>query len=36
VMLEHASTIKRPVVDWGQGRITVGFEPEAWPPAAAR
>lgn len=30
VMLQHASTIKRPVVDWGRGRITVGFEPEAW------
>jgi arsenate reductase len=34
VMLQHASTIKRPVVDWGAGRVTVGFEPEAW--AAAR
>lgn len=30
VMLQHASTIKRPVVDWGGGRISVGFEPEAW------
>ncbi len=30
VMLQHASTIKRPVVDWGAGRITVGFEPDAW------
>ena len=30
VMLEHASTIKRPVVDWGGGRITVGFDPQAW------
>ena len=31
VMLQHASTIKRPVVDWGAGRISVGFEPERWP-----
>lgn len=30
VMLEHASTIKRPVVDWGAAGITVGFEPDAW------
>jgi arsenate reductase len=30
VMLQHVSTIKRPVVDWGAGRVTVGFEPEAW------
>lgn len=30
VMLAHASTIKRPVVDWGDGRITVGFDAEAW------
>jgi Spx/MgsR family transcriptional regulator len=30
VMLAHASTIKRPVVDWGKGRITVGFDAEDW------
>ena len=30
VMLQHASTIKRPVVDWGAGRITVGFDPQVW------
>ena len=30
VMLQHVSTIKRPVVDWGGGRITVGFDPQAW------
>lgn len=30
VMLAHASTIKRPVVDWGGGGITVGFDPEDW------
>lgn len=32
VMLAHASTIKRPVVEWGPGRITVGFDAAAWPP----
>lgn len=31
VMLSHPSTIKRPVVDWGAGRITVGFDPDQWP-----
>lgn len=30
LMLQHASTIKRPVVDWGGGRYSVGFEPAAW------
>lgn len=30
VMLAHASTIKRPVVDWGDGGITVGFDAEDW------
>ena len=30
VMQEHASTIKRPVVEWTDGRITVGFKPEEW------
>ncbi|MEN9630934.1 MAG: Regulatory protein Spx [Pseudomonadota bacterium] len=30
VMLQHASVIKRPVVDWGAGRITVGFDADAW------
>jgi Spx/MgsR family transcriptional regulator len=34
VMLAHASTIKRPVVDWGGGRITVGFDAEAWASSA--
>jgi Spx/MgsR family transcriptional regulator len=30
VMLQHASTIKRPVVDWGEGRVTVGFDAGDW------
>ncbi len=29
VMQAHASTIKRPVVEWGTA-TTVGFSPEAW------
>ena len=31
VMQEHASTIKRPVIAWPSGKITVGFTPEQWP-----
>jgi arsenate reductase len=31
VLLEHASAIKRPVIAWPSGRITVGFVPEQWP-----
>jgi arsenate reductase (glutaredoxin) len=30
VMLAQPSTIKRPVVEWPGGRITVGFDPKAW------
>jgi Spx/MgsR family transcriptional regulator len=30
LMREQPSVIKRPVVDWGRGRITVGFAPEVW------
>ena len=30
VMLAHASVIKRPVVEWPDGRITVGFDPAKW------
>jgi arsenate reductase len=30
-MLEHASTIKRPVITWPSGQVTVGFSPEQWP-----
>ncbi len=30
LLLAHASVIKRPVVEWSDGRITVGFDPVAW------
>jgi arsenate reductase (glutaredoxin) len=30
VMVVHASTIKRPVVEWADGAITVGFDGEDW------
>ncbi len=30
LMLEVPSVIKRPVVEWDDGRITVGFDAEAW------
>ena len=30
VMQEHASTIKRPVVEWADGTITVGFKADDW------
>ncbi|CAN5872574.1 ArsC family reductase [soil metagenome] len=30
VMLAQASVIKRPVVDWGDGRLTVGFDAAEW------
>jgi len=30
VMLEQASTIKRPVVEWADGTITVGFDEADW------
>lgn len=30
VMLREASTIKRPVVEWDDGRITVGFDAGDW------
>jgi arsenate reductase-like glutaredoxin family protein len=29
-MQEQASVIKRPVVEWPQGAITVGFAPDTW------
>lgn len=30
LMLAQPSVIKRPVVDWGHGQISVGFDPAAW------
>jgi Spx/MgsR family transcriptional regulator len=30
LMLAHASVIKRPVVEWGAGAVTVGFDEAAW------
>ncbi len=30
LMLAHPSVIKRPVVDWGQEEVTVGFDAAAW------
>ncbi len=31
LMRTQASVIKRPVIAWPSGRITVGFTPEQWP-----
>jgi len=31
LMLASPSVIKRPVVEWASGALTVGFEPERWP-----
>jgi arsenate reductase (glutaredoxin) len=31
LMAEQPSVIKRPVVEWPDGRVTVGFTPAAWP-----
>jgi arsenate reductase len=30
LMLAQASVIKRPVVEWGDGVVTVGFDEAAW------
>ncbi|GAB3664381.1 ArsC family reductase [Ramlibacter alkalitolerans] len=30
LMLAQPSVIKRPVVEWPDGAVTVGFEPAAW------
>ena len=30
LMLAHASVIKRPVVEWDNGAVTVGFAAEDW------
>jgi arsenate reductase len=31
VMQAFASTIKRPVIAWPSGQVTVGFTPDQWP-----
>jgi Spx/MgsR family transcriptional regulator len=31
----HPTVIRRPVIDWPDGRVTVGFDPGAWPGGAA-
>jgi arsenate reductase len=31
LMLTQASAIKRPVIAWPSGKITVGYAPESWP-----
>jgi Spx/MgsR family transcriptional regulator len=31
LMLAQPSVIKRPVVQWGDGRVSVGFDANAWP-----
>ena len=36
LMLAQPSVIKRPVVEWADGRVTVGFDPEAWALRARR
>ena len=30
LMLAQHSVIKRPLVDWGQGKLTLGFDPQQW------
>ena len=30
LMQAQTSVIKRPVLDWGGGKFTVGFDPQAW------
>ncbi len=35
LMLRQASVIKRPVVEWDDGRITVGFNEATWTPDRA-
>ena len=31
LMLAQASVIKRPIIAWPSGKITVGFAPDQWP-----
>ena len=33
LMLAQPSVIKRPVIEWPAGRVTVGFDPGRWPAA---
>ncbi len=32
LILLHSSVVKRPVVKWSDGQITVGFDADAWKP----
>jgi Spx/MgsR family transcriptional regulator len=32
LMLEYPSVIRRPVMEWADGRITAGFDPAGWAP----
>lgn len=32
LMLAQPSLVKRPVIQWGAGRLTVGLDLAAWPP----
>ena len=34
LMMAQPSLVKRPVVAWPDGRLTVGFDPDAWAQAA--
>ncbi len=31
LMLQQVSVIKRPVIEWPSGAVTVGYSPEQWP-----
>ena len=31
LLLAHPSVIKRPVIEWPAGAVSVGFDPERWP-----
>ena len=31
LMLQQASVIKRPVIEWPSGSVTVGYTPQGWP-----
>lgn len=31
LMRAHSSVIKRPVIRWASGRLSVGFAPDQWP-----